>query len=322
MSSNLHHTAATHSLTSRLYETEHDLRQMHGLLMEGRSRTDDWHYGHVGDLAFWFFMVACHLDPQQHIRLWHDRDKLVGYAILGEDPTFDCQVLPEYEWYGIEAEALAWAETRLLELRKRDAKLWGDGLVSGVRQDDPKRIAFLEQHGFRRGDYVEVNFIRSLDEPIPEAAVPAGFQVRTFAGASEISSRANAQREVWHPYTVGNVNDDDYALFVRLPGYYRDLDVVAVAPDGTIAAYVNGWIDPVNRVGDFGPVGALPAYRRQGLTRAVQLECLRRMRALGMDRASVSTGETNTPALGLYESVGFERVNRYLTYVKPATPGA
>jgi ribosomal protein S18 acetylase RimI-like enzyme len=41
------------------------------------------------------------------------------------------------------------------------------------------------------------------------------------------------------------------------------------------------------------------------------------MQAAGMDRACVSTGETNTPARRLYESVGFRVVNRYLDYVKP-----
>ena len=131
------------------------------------------------------------------------------------------------------------------------------------------------------------------------------------ADAHEIANRAAAQREVWQPWTVGNVSDDDYAALMRLPGYRRELDVVAVTPDGTVA-YVNGWLDPVNRIGDFGPVGALPAYRRQGLTRAVLLEGLRRMQAAGMDRMCISTGETNTPARRLYESVGFRIVNRYL----------
>jgi ribosomal protein S18 acetylase RimI-like enzyme len=321
MNANLHHAAPVRSWTSRLYETEQDLLQMQGLLMEARSRTDDWHYWHVGELMWGFFMVACHLSPQQHIRLWHDaKGKLAGYAILGEDPSFDWQVLPEVEWSGIEAEAMVWAERRLAELRRRDPKRWSGNTVSAARQDDAKRIAFLEHHGFRHGDAqrAEVNFLRSLDEPIPESAVPAGCQVRAVAEAGEISDRAAAQREVWHPWTVGNVSDGDYAYFMRLPGYHRDLDVVAVAPDGVIAAYVNGWIDPVNRIGDFGPVGAREAYRRQGLTRAVLLECLRRMRARGMDRVCVSTGDSNTPALGLYESVGFRRVNETLDYVKPA----
>jgi len=96
--SNIHHTASGRSLISRFYETEHDLQQMQGLLMEARSRTDDWHYAHVGELTFVFFMVACHLNLREHIRLWHDDEgKLVGYAVLGEDPSFDCQVLPEYQ---------------------------------------------------------------------------------------------------------------------------------------------------------------------------------------------------------------------------------
>jgi ribosomal protein S18 acetylase RimI-like enzyme len=104
-----------------------------------------------------------------------------------------------------------------------------------------------------------------------------------------------------------------------LPGYLRDLDVVALAPDGVIAAYVNGWMDPSNHIGDLGPVGARQAYRRHGLARAALLECLRRMQARGMDRVCVSTGESNLPARRLYESVGFRVVNRYLDYVQPAT---
>lgn len=305
-------------LASRLYETEHDLLQMQGLLMEARSRTNDWRYFHVGELMWGFFMVICHLNPQEYIRLWFDRQgALAAYAILGEDPSFDCQVLPAYEWSGIEVKAMAWAETRLSELRKADGQRWNGAMVSGARQDDTKRIEFLEQHGFRySGEFAEVNMLRTLAGPIPDAVVPTGCQVRAVAGADEISNRAAAQREVWRPWTVGNVSDDDYARLMRLPGYHRDLDVVAIAPDGVIAAYVNGWIDTVNRIGDFGPVGTLPAYRRQGLARAVLLEGLRRMRAHGMDRVCVSTGVSNTPAIRLYESVGFRIVNKYLDYVK------
>jgi ribosomal protein S18 acetylase RimI-like enzyme len=211
---------------------------------------------------------------------------------------------------------MAWAQTRLTELRKYDAKRWSGNLVSGARQDDAQRKMFLEQHGFRRGKYAEVNLLRWLDEPIPESAIPTGCQVRAVAEAGEIANRAAAQREVWHPWTVGKVSDDDYARLMRLPGYHRDLDVVTVRPDGVIAAYVNGWIDHVNQIGDFGPVGARLAYRRHGLTRAALLEGLRRMQARGMERVCVSTGEKNTPALRLYESIGFTIVNKYLEYVK------
>ena len=79
---------------------------------------------------------------------------------------------------------------------------------------------------------------------------------------------------------------------------------------------MNGWIDSQNLIGDLGPVGARLAYRRQGLTRAVLLECLRRMKAYGMHRVCVSTGVSNPPAIQLYASIGFKIINKYLEYVK------
>lgn len=310
-------TDSSGTLTSRLYQSLADLSQMHRLLMEARLQTSDWRFAHVGELAWNFFMVDCHLDPRQYVRLWVDAGQLVGFAILGEDPSFDCQILPEYEWTGIEEEALAWAEGCLEDLRLSDAPGWGGALAAGARQDDARRIAFLERHGFRYcGRFAEVNMIRPLVGPIPSGPLPEGFRIRPVSGPIEAPARAAAQRAVWHPWSVGNVSAVDYLRLMRLPGYEHELDLVAIAPDGTFASYVNGWMDSANHIGDFGPVGALPAYRRLGLTRALLLEGMRRMQALGMRRVCISTN--NTPARNLYESVGFTVVNRYLDYVKPA----
>lgn len=159
--------------------------------------------------------------------------------------------------------------------------------------------------------------LRSLAEPIPPTVLPPGCQVRPLADdAGEIADRMAAYREVWLPWTDGNISDEDYARFMRLPCYDRELDIVTITPAGVVAALVTGWADPVNRIGELDAVSARPAYRRQGLMRAALLECLRRMQAAGMDRACVSTGETNTSARRLYESVGFKIVNRYLDYVR------
>jgi mycothiol synthase len=305
--------------TSRLYQNEQDLCSMLDMLMQGRSQTNDWHYAHVGELLWNYFMVLIHLDPTQHIRLWHESaGQLIAYAILGEDPAFDWQVLPEYEWTGIEAEALEWAEALVSQLKNKDLERWGGSLGSGSRQDDASRIQFLESHGFcYHGRFAEVNMLRSLSDPLPDLPIPAGYQVREL-DLTEIADRAAAERDVWLPWTVGNVTTEDYMQLMRLPGYQRQLEVVTVTPQGVIASYVTGWTDPLNRIGDFGPVGAREQYRQQGLTRLALLESLRRMQAHGMERVCISTGITNTPARNLYESIGFRVVNQYLDYVKTA----
>lgn len=307
-------------LTARGFRSQDDLVAMQRLLMEGRSLTDDWRYPHVGDLIFTYFLIACHLGHEEHMRLWHDSEgRLAGYALLGEDPAIDWQIRPEYEWSGIEAEAMAWAERRLAELSKQDPEQWGGDLVSGARQDNGRRRVFLREHGFRySGEFAQINMLRSLDASVPMAAPPAGCQVCAVAGAGDAPQRAAAHRAVWQPWTDGNISDEEYLAFMQLPGYDCDLDLIAVAPDGVIAATVIGWLDAVNHIGCFGQVGALPAYRRQGMTRALMLEGLRRMQERGMRRACVSTGVSNVPAIRLYQSVGFEVVNQYLDYVRPA----
>jgi GNAT superfamily N-acetyltransferase len=291
---------------------------MQAMLASARSKTTDWRYPHVGDLTWSFFLVLVHLDPHRHVRLWRGAGgEVAAYAMLGEDPTFDVQVHPDHLGEGLEDEALAWCQALQADLGGREPDRCGGPLTAVARRDDRRRIAFLEDHGFlRRDESAEVNLMRSLDEPFENTAPPVGCTVRTVAG-SETEVRAAIQAEVWQPWPCGRVDGQDYSRLMRLPGYHRRLDLVAVADDGVIAAYANGWLDPVNRLGDFGPVGARAAYRRRGFTRAVLVEGLRRMRESGMLRACVSTQAANTAAIGLYRSVGFELENQTFEYERP-----
>jgi GNAT superfamily N-acetyltransferase len=65
------------------------------------------------------------------------------------------------------------------------------------------------------------------------------------------------------------------------------------------------WLDPINKVGMFEPVGTHPAFQKMGLGKAVMREGLRRMKAAGMTNASVGTGADNVAAIALYRSLGF-----------------
>ena len=112
----------------------------------------------------------------------------------------------------------------------------------------------------------------------------------------------NAHREVWHPssHTL-----EAYRRLRTAPGFIPDLDIVALAPDGTFASYCMFWLDPINHIGLLEPVGTRSAYRRQGLSTAVLYEGIRRLQDYGARTAWVSTGAQSDQAIALYESVGF-----------------
>jgi ribosomal protein S18 acetylase RimI-like enzyme len=289
---------------------------MRVMLMQARATgaTGCWH---VGDLVWRYFLMTLRADPVNDIRLWQDRRSraLIGYAwIDSSDASCDWQILPAARWQGLEAEMLAWIESRLAGDRRPGETGARRGLLTGAFADDAQRVAFLESRGFRQDGSGYVHFERSLADPIPRAQMLAGYEIRPVAGKHEAAQRASVHRDAFAP---SRVVDEAYPRLMDLPGYDRTLDLVAVAPDGEFAAFSLAWLDEVNKSAEFEPVGTRSTYRRLGLARAVQLEGLRCMKAAGADTAFVATWSDSEPAIALYQSVGFRLVNRELNYYRP-----
>jgi ribosomal protein S18 acetylase RimI-like enzyme len=98
---------------------------------------------------------------------------------------------------------------------------------------------------------------------------------------------------------------------MRTPGYDRGLDLVAVAPDGQLAAYGMGhYSAEENRlskqaVGYVDPVATHPDFQRKGLARALLLAGSARLKERGLEFARVSTWGENTAMIRTAESAGF-----------------
>src|SRR5204863_606089 len=89
-------------------------------------------------------------------------------------------------------------------------------------------------------------------------------------------------------------------------------ELVVVTTGGRVAAFTVTWVDEVNKVGHFEPVGTHRDFRGRGLARAMMLHGLERMRSLGMEAATVEYDASNVPARNLYAGIGF--VKRFETF--------
>jgi len=264
---------------------------------------------HAGDLAWGLFLMSIRLDLSENVRLWQDEGgRLAGFAWF--DPL-DCFLLM-HAWPGQGHDAawaamLAWGRARHAESASGRPDTERPRLRTSAFETDTDRMAWLEGQGLVRGDRMMVLFRRSLVGELPSPCLTEGFTVRQLSGDHEIAKRASAHREAFHP---SRVSDEHYHRLRRMPEYAPELDLVAVAADGSVASFGLCWLDPVNKVGLFEPVGTRPAFQRQGLAKAVLAEGLRRMRSMGMERAIVCADYSNAPAQKLYASLGFD-INTY-----------
>ena len=226
-----------------------------------------------GQIAWW---AAAMPHGDWEARLWYDGGDLVGWGWLTSETELEFQVRPTQR---AQLDAIIeWARPQELM----------------VASDDEDAIARIRAHGLEHdpdAPWIRENR-RSLEE-FEEPRVPEGYTLRTVEPA-DWHSRVEAHRSAFHP---SRFRDDVYEFVRSTPDYRADLDCVAVAPDGSIAAYTLAWLDDVNLVGELEPVGTHADYRRLGLARAVNLFALHRLRDKGATTALVACrGDEAYPA--------------------------
>jgi mycothiol synthase len=301
----------------RPYRDTRDLSAMRNLLVTGRMADNGSYYIHSGDLSLWLYYPSLEGDCWKHIYLWEHPahpESILGWALISPEWVgFDVYVQPELRGSALAMEMYLWAEQRTLEIARAKGKktiyvLW-------IRHDDQVLHGYFTQQGYRltRG---LVHMSCDLGGVINASRVDEGFKVRSCKGLNEVSARAKAQYRAFASSAPFERYLERFKNFMRSPVYDRSHDIVAVHEDGPIGAFCIVWIDQVNKVGLFEPVGTHPDFQRKGLGRAVMLEGLRRLQQGGMKQAIVSTYEDNQAAIRLYESTGFRLVTQLGTYEK------
>jgi len=300
-------------MQARPYEGLQDLYAMLDLLAEGRKADNGTYYIHVGDLQWWLFYTD--LLPQtwqSNIRLWMQDGRLVGWALLSPDQdAFDVFAHPHLRGDAREHEMLAWAVEQM-SVYDEVQNIW-------VAEDDEARIHWLEAHGFTCAESHTILFKRSLSGSLKGPPLPEGFSIRTSRGEEDARLRSVASHAAF-----GSLKPfDEYwprtLRFMQSPVYVPQHEIFVIAPTGEVASYCIIWTDTLNKAGHFEPVGTHPNFQRRGLGKILLFEGLRRLKSEGMSEASVCTNHDNEAAIRLYESVGFQKAKRLLTFKKGNT---
>jgi ribosomal protein S18 acetylase RimI-like enzyme len=290
-------------VTARPLRDERDWWAIRALLVETHPRVAaGWNWD-IRRWDGWRYHRARPLDDRalaDAVGLWETPDgrlvgavhpEAIGEAFLELDPTF------RY----LEPEMVRWAEDHLAgppdDLGRSGPALW-------VLDDDEIRLGLLQDLGYER--QAGGAWLRRLSfgaaGPGPSSA-PRPYRVRTTVATDADCARMAELLNASFGRTVHTARE--YRTFVeRSPSFVPDLNLVAVAADGSFAAHVGVTYDAVNRHGIVEPVCTHPDHRRAGLARTLLLEGLRRLYARDALTAHVDTGE-DVAANALYASCGF-----------------
>lgn len=291
------------TITSRPMQTEDDYWPMRALLIDTVPITPvgfNWDMRRLDGKRFYSKDLKADRLLSRPVQLWEAADgELIGYVLPEGRGDAHLQIHPDYRH--IEGEMVAWAEENLAapaENGQCEVEIY-------VQEYDAHRQRILAEHGFEKMDYGGMTrHMRLGRQMIAKPVVSAGYTLRAtnpedLADCQGIADLLNAAfRRNFH-------NAEEYQNFTRhAPSFHRELDLVMVAPDGIFAAYVGIPYDEVNRRGIYEPVCTHPDHQRKGLARALMLEGLHRLKAMGALDVTVDTGDM-IPANALYTALGF-----------------
>ena len=235
------------------------------------------------------------------VGLWETPDGRLRGAVHPESPG-EAYLQLDPDFRHLEPAMVAWAEEHLATTPGADQDR---SLTLYVDDADEPRRRVLAERGYVMGEAGGwLRWLRLDDRPpqVPPS-LPGGYRLRPTEGADGDCARMAALLNAAFGRTVHTARE--YHTFMdRSPSFEHELNLVAVAPDGSFAAHAGFTYDPDNRNGIVEPVCTHPDHRRLNLARTLVLEGVHRVVARGARTASLATGE-GLAANALYADCGF-----------------
>jgi mycothiol synthase len=250
-----------------------------------------------------------------------DRQKRSGKVIH----WIEGWVRPDRRRQGIGSALVRWAEGHAAAVAARGGTGNDDlpqFLGFGAMETDGGAHAIADALGYTRTRY-GFHMRRPLAEPIPDAPLPPGIEVRPVRPEDHrkiFDADVEAFLDHFEPRTR---TEDDFTYLFTAPNVDTSMWCVAWDGDEVVGSVMNQ-INPDENariglaIGWLEHVSVRREWRGRGVAKALIAASLRLLRDRGMDIAALGVDAENpTGALGLYERLGFGRHETWITYRKP-----
>jgi mycothiol synthase len=281
-------------LTSRDYEGEEDFQAIIDFTAKVRPPQHRNDYPGRVDLEEAFASIIV----SKNTRIWFEKNNLIAWAYVDGYNNLIWELDLKYTGQ-LGSEIVEWGEKCV---RRNLSNVEKGTLYANCRESYTERIAFLQQYGFKELEETTVTLTRSLSEAIPDPQRPPGFIIRPILGKQEAEAVATMHRAA---FGTEYMTTENRLIIMSTSGYDPSLDLVAVAPDGSIAANCICSVNPQEKIGFTDPISAHPRFQGIGLVRGLLLTGMRLLKERGMAYARLGTSGNNLRMQRSAEAVGF-----------------
>jgi mycothiol synthase len=316
-------------LSFRPFELDRDVAPLADLIVEADLADQDNYLPSVDELRNELEHQPGPFDPSRDMLVAEVDGKLIGGTMRTArvragvvQHEIDGWVRPEQRRRGIGRALLHWTEARSHEAAGEWAGSEPHAITRWVSDTQVGAVALLKAEGYRQVRYGFM-MVRSLAEPIPDAPLPAGLEVRPVVEADHRriwDSDTEAFRDHWD---AGERTEEDFVGWFSTPGIDTSMWRVAWDGDEVAGSVMNFVFEEENAKLGVGRawlehISVRRPWRRRGLAAALIADSLRELRARGLDEAALGVDAENlSGALRLYESLGFRRYRTGIAFRKP-----
>lgn len=271
-----------------------------------------WPLGlHPGGLAW---MIAY---TDKKITVAYDGTELLGYGVIEDG---------EFLWPATDPDRPDVADA-IVGWFMDSAE--GSSLLVEVADGNEVIRDALTSRGFSRQEDGRPMYIMRRDAGAPRTTASA-YSARSVRD-DEFPERVDVHRRAWKPSSIpwadgrpvadaaaeSSFTMEKYEAVRGTRLYDQQLDIVAVAPDGSLAGCCIAWYDPDIGVAEIEPLGVDPAHRNRGAAGVMCDEVVSRVGELGGREVIIHSGpnEAYPAPPGAYAKAGFVPVDRGRPYV-------
>lgn len=270
-------------------------------------------------------------DPYTDMLFAEMNGEVIGYQRVWWDKlndgltlTYSCVgfLLPEWRRKGIGTAMFQYAEDRMRQIAAAHTgpetkvfSMWANGTAEGW-------VSLLESQGYTATRYF-FEMTRDINEPLADAPLPAGLQVRPVTEAdyrAVYEAHTEAFRDHW------GFNEQSFEEFMRWseePDFNPNLWKVAWDGDqiaGQVLNFVNSAenIEYQRKRGYTEAISVRRPWRKRGLARSLVIQSIAMFKEMGMTETALGVDAENpSGALSLYQGLGYKEVRRNMIYRKP-----